>query len=67
MALHPRYICTSDRGGGTMAILRSFVSSCELNGVDPFACFRDMLNRVAVHSIQKLEELLPHRWAAPVA
>jgi transposase len=53
----------SDRGGKTMAILRSFVGSCELNKVDPFAWFRDVLSRVAEHSIQKLDELLPHRWA----
>ena len=53
----------SDRGGRTMAILRSFVSSCELNGVDPFAWFRDVLARIPSHSIQQLDGLLPHRWA----
>jgi transposase len=52
----------SDRGGKTMAILRSFVGSCELAKVDPFAWFKDVLSRVANHSIQKLDELLPHRW-----
>lgn len=54
----------SDRGGKTMAILRSFVTSCELNKVDPFAWFRDVLGRISSHSIQKLDELLPHNWAA---
>ena len=54
----------SDRGGRTMAVLRSFVSSCELVKVDPFAWFRDVLSRIATHSIQKLDDLLPHRWAA---
>jgi transposase len=54
----------SDRGGKTMAILRSFVTSCELNKVDPFAWFRDVLSRISSHSIQKLDELLPHNWAA---
>ncbi len=53
----------SDRGGRTMAILRSFVSSCELNGVDPFAWFRDVLARIPSHSIQQLDGLLPHRAA----
>ena len=53
----------SDRGGRTMAVLRSFVSSCELVKVDPFAWFRDVLSRIPDHSIQKLDELLPHRWA----
>jgi hypothetical protein len=46
-----------------MAILRSFVSSCELNKVDPFAWFRDVLARIPAHSIQKLHQLLPHNWA----
>jgi transposase len=54
----------SDRGGRTMAVLRSFVASCELVNIDPFAWFRDVLSRIATHSIQKLDELLPHRWAA---
>jgi transposase len=54
----------SDRGGKTMAVLRSFAASCELVKVDPFVWFRDVLSRIASHSIQKLDELLPHRWAA---
>jgi transposase len=54
----------SDRGGQTMAILRSFVASCELANVDPFAWFQDVLSRIGAHSIQQLDELLPHRWAA---
>jgi len=54
----------SDRGGRTMAILRSFVGSCEMAKVDPFEWFRDVLSRIGEHSIQALDELLPHRWAA---
>jgi transposase len=54
----------SDRGGKTMAILRSFVGSCEMVKVDPFAWFQDVLSRIGEQSMQALEELLPHRWAA---
>jgi transposase len=54
----------SDRGGRTMAVLRSFVASCELVNVDPFAWFQDVLSRIGAHSIQQLDDLLPHRWAA---
>jgi hypothetical protein len=54
----------SDRGGMTMAILRSFVGSCELVKIDPFTWFQDVLSRIAQHSIQQLDELLPHRWGA---
>lgn len=53
----------SDRGGRTAAVLRSFVASCELVKVDPFAWFCDVLAGIAAHPITKLEELLPHRWA----
>ncbi len=54
----------SDRGGKTMAILRSFVGSCELLKIDPFEWFRDVLARIPTHSIQQLDQLLPHAWAA---
>jgi hypothetical protein len=54
----------SDRGGRTMAILRSFVGSCELLKIDPFEWFRDVLSRIPTHSIQQLHQLLPHAWAA---
>jgi transposase len=53
----------SDRGGRTAAVLRSFVTSCELVKVDPFAWFSDVLTRIATHPLAKIEELLPHRWA----
>jgi transposase len=46
-----------------MAVLRSFVASCELAKVDPFAWFQDVLSRIGECSIQQLDELLPHRWA----
>jgi len=45
-------------------VLRSFISSCELVKIDPFAWFRNVLSRIAEHPITRLEELLPHRWAA---
>lgn len=54
----------SDRGGRTAAVLRSFVSTCEVVKIDPFAWFRDVLSRIADHPVNKLDELLPHRWAA---
>lgn len=53
----------SDKGGKTAAVLRSFVTSCELVKIDPFAWFRDVLARIADYPISKLDELLPHRWA----
>lgn len=52
----------SDHGGHTAAVLRSFVASCQRVGVDPYAWFKDVLTRIAVHPITRLPELLPHNW-----
>jgi hypothetical protein len=57
----------SDCGGRTAAVLRSFVASGELNRIDPFVRFHEVLRRIATHSIQQLDELLPHAWAAACA
>lgn len=54
----------SDNGGRTAAVLRSFVTSCDLAGIDPFAWFRDVLGRIANHPVKRIEELLPHRWGS---
>jgi hypothetical protein len=53
----------SDQGGKTAAVLRSFVTSCQRAGVDPFRWFNDVLSRIAAHPITRLAELLPHNWA----
>jgi transposase len=57
----------SDRGGRTAAVLRSFVTSCELVKIDPFSWFRDVLARIADHPVTRLDELLPHRWIPAVS
>ncbi len=50
----------SDNGGKAAAVLRSFVSSCEIVRIDPFAWFCDVLSRIAEHPITRLGDLLPH-------
>ena len=52
----------SDNGGKTAAVLRSFIATCKRCGVEPFAWFRDVLSRIAQHSITRLSELLPQNW-----
>ena len=54
----------SDRAGRTAAVLRSFVETCKLIKIDPYAWFQDALSRIGSHSIAPLQELLPHNWAA---
>jgi transposase len=44
------------------AMLYSLLSTCRLHGINPFIWLRDVLQRIAVHPINKIEELLPQNW-----
>ena len=45
----------------------SLIVSAKMNNVDPQAWLADVLNRIAEHPVQKLHELLPWNWAAPMS
>jgi transposase len=53
----------SDRGGERAAVLYSLIVTAKLNDVDPQAWLTDVLARIAGHSANKLEELMPWNWA----
>jgi transposase len=53
----------SDGGGNTAAVLRSFVATCERIKIDPWVWFHDVLARIPDWPMNRLQELLPHRWA----
>ena len=44
------------------AMLYSLMGTCKLHGINPFIWLRDVLQRIANHSINKIEDLLPHNW-----
>jgi len=44
------------------AMLYSLLGTCRLHGINPFLWLRDVLQRIATHPINKIEELLPHKW-----
>ncbi|MFR9589784.1 MAG: transposase domain-containing protein, partial [Rikenellaceae bacterium] len=56
----------SMRGAKRMALIYSLAISCRLNGVNSFAYFCDVINRLAELSPstpqEKLRELLPDKW-----
>ncbi len=54
----------SDDGGHTGAVLNTLIASAKRHHVDPFAYLREVLARIATHSKNRLEDLLPDRWAA---
>lgn len=52
----------SDTGGERAAAIYSLIESAKLNGLDPEAYLRDVLTRIADHSINRVAELLPWNW-----
>ena len=54
------------RGGQRAAAAMSLIQSAKLNGHDPYQYLKDVLQRLPTHPASRIEELLPHRWQAPV-
>lgn len=52
----------SDRGGQRAAAMYSLIVTAKMNDVDPQAWLADVLARIAEHSAQRLDELLPWNW-----
>src|SRR4051794_26677680 len=52
-----------DEAGENLADLYTLVSTCELNGVNPFRYLRDVLIRVQTHPQSQIDDLVPQRWA----
>jgi len=53
----------SDAGGETAARLYSLIGTCRLNGIDPYLYLRHVLECIATHPINRIDELLPWRVA----
>jgi transposase len=56
--------CGSDAGGERAAAMYSLIGTAKLNGLDPQAYLRHVLERIAEHPSQRVEELLPWNVAA---
>jgi transposase len=59
--------CGSDRGGERAAVMYSLIVTAKMNDIDPQAWLADVLERIAEHPVQKLDELLPWNWRRPPA
>jgi len=53
----------SDQGAQRAAMMYSFFASCKANDINPRDWLRDVLIRIGNHPINRLDELLPARWA----
>jgi hypothetical protein len=50
------------RGGQRAAAVMSLIQSARLNGHDPYAYLRDVLERLPSQPNSRIDELLPHLW-----
>ena len=50
------------RAGQRAATIMSLIGSAKMNGLDPYAYLKDVLERLPTHPASRIEELLPHRW-----
>ncbi len=50
------------RSGQRAAAIMSLLQSAKINGLDPYAYLKDVMEKLPTHPYSKIEELLPHRW-----
>jgi transposase len=54
------------RSGERAANVMTLIQSAKINGLDPQAYLRDVLERMPTARRSDLDDLLPHNWKAPV-
>lgn len=52
----------SDRGGQRAATIYSLIVTAKMNDIDPQAWLADVLDRIAGHPANQIDELLPWNW-----
>jgi transposase len=55
------------RGGERAAAVMSLIQSAKLNGHEPYAYLKDVLERLPTHPARRIDELLPHLWTPSTA
>jgi len=49
--------------GERAAAITSLIQSAKLNGLDPYAYLKDVLERLPTQRASEIGQLLPHRWS----
>lgn len=55
------------RAGQRAAAVMSLIQSAKLNGIEPLAYLKDVLNRLPTQPASRVADLLPHRWQPEIA
>ncbi|TEA69320.1 IS66 family transposase [Allopusillimonas ginsengisoli] len=55
------------RGGQRAAAVMSLIQSAKLNGHDPYAYLKDVLNHLPTYKASQIDQLLPHNWQPATA
>ena len=55
------------RAGKRAAAIMSLIHSARINGHNPYAYLRDVLERLPTHPASRIDELLPHHWLPTTA
>jgi len=61
---HELAVARSEGDAHTAATIYTLVGSCQLQGIDPWVYFRDVLGRVLDHPAKRVSELTPKNWLA---
>jgi len=54
--------CGSHDAAQRSAMLYSFMGTCKLQGTNPMVWMVDVLKKINKHPMEKIQDLLPHRW-----
>ncbi len=56
--------CWTEVGAQHVGIIQSLLTTCRLQGVDPYTYLVDVLQRVSLHPAREVDQLTPRRWKA---
>jgi hypothetical protein len=54
--------CWTEVGAEKVGVIQSLMSTCRLQGVDPYVYLVDVLQRISVHPASRVIELTPRVW-----
>ena len=54
--------CWTELGARDVGVAQSLIVTCRLHGIDVYTYLVDILQRVAEHTANRVEELTPRRW-----